>query len=417
VKTSSGDIIARESVVPITAGSVDGSIRISTFAYATANTVNGDVDVSLLRADWRGAIAMKTVSGRIALSLPADASTDVEVMNSSGTARTSFALERVWRGAQWRVHGSARLGDGGRKVSAESWTGDITVRRNGETDLRPLRFVYDAGADEDPNPDPDPDAGGDSPSYSPSPSPSPSPSARSRSRTLPVVRRSDPASVGAYAYDKLPRAYDALLDKPYRATQGGETGERVALALPAGFLRTFARANLRGVRDSAAIALLAQEATAQWLAFHLGDGDPGVELSGERALWALSRATARSLVREVTHELGSDEWRVRAYAAWTLGVIDAQSATDALIDALGDPMARVRAASAYALGQTHPSSARVPLEKLLRDDDHQVRAAALDALATIGDARSIAVVRPLLRDAHSMVRSEAESALQILLKR
>ena len=415
VKTSSGDIMATRAMVPITAGSVDGSIRISTSAYATANTVNGDVDVTLERTAWRGSISMKTVSGRISLLLPADANTDVEVMNSTGDSRTSFALDRAWRGDRWRMHGSATLGNGGRKVTAESWTGAIVVRRVGEQDLLPLHITYGATDDEDPNPNPNPDGPGGSPSYSPSPSPSPSP--RARTRVLPALNAEYAGALGAYPYDALPRQHDQMIDKPYRATLGGVTGERMSLELPAGFLRKYSRPALRGAPDSAAIARLAQLATAQWLAYHMGDTDPGVELAGERALWALSRSNGRTLLREVMHEMANGDWRARAYAAWTLGELRASSANEYLIDALGDPMARVRAAAASALSRTHPGVARAPLEKLLRDDDYRVRAAALSALGAIGDARSLPALQPLLRDPHAMVRAEAEAALPLLVRR
>jgi hypothetical protein len=339
-------------------------------------------------------------------------------MNSTGDARTSFMLDRVWRGDRWRFHGSTRLGSGGRKVSAESWQGEIVVRRGSEQDLLPMRVA--SARDENSS---DANKISDGFRYTPSSNASPSPSASSRAMTrtgaAPAISI-DGTVPGSYVYDRLPPSYDSLLDMPYRATQGGLTGERVPLDLSGGFLRRFSRDRLRGLPDSAALARLAQIATAQWLAYQLGgreDFDPGVQLVGERAIWALTRSTGRSVIPDITHDLASDKWRIRAYAAWVLGELRVQSAEAALIDALGDPTPRVRAMVAHALSQTRPAAARVPLEQLLGDSDYHVRAAVLEALAAIGDARSRDAIRALLNDPNAMVRANAEDAMHAVTKR
>lgn len=206
----------------------------------------------------------------------------------------------------------------------------------------------------------------------------------------------------------------AELDLPYRIDWGGVTGERVELDVPGNFLRRFTPALMKGRRDSVAVTRLAALAKKRWIEYQRGATDPGVELVGDRAIWALTRVRSGGEIQEALADALKDEdWRVRAYAAWAIAEVG-EWATGPLYTALDDGEWRVRMHAAVAMGHFRAKAAVRTLIGLLGDDHYQVRSAAAAALGEIGDRVALSALREAARDPHEMVRSEAESALEKL---
>jgi HEAT repeat protein len=253
-----------------------------------------------------------------------------------------------------------------------------------------LNAVVNSRTESDPNPNPDSNS---SPSPSPSPSDSPSP------------------SPSASPSDDLPSA----VDSPYKISGGGETDERVAQYVDGGFLRKFTPRTASGMRDSAAIVKLAAAALPRWIAYQRGEIDPGTNLVGDRAIWALTLVHLNGRIFEgLIGALKDRDWRVRSYAAWTLGEVGEGRATEMLLEAASDYHWRVRMQAAATLGEYGAKSALPRLIELTSDEHYQVRTAAVDALAAIGDTSALPALRAAARDPHMMVRMQAQAALAAL---
>lgn len=125
LRTVSGDVEAQDvdGVVHTNAVSGDLTINGGEPEEVTARTVSGDVTLDL---DAGADVDCTTVSGDVALRLPADAGLDLDVVTVSGHLETSFPDGDLDAGKR-RLRG--RIGDGGRRVTVRTTSGDTVVLR------------------------------------------------------------------------------------------------------------------------------------------------------------------------------------------------------------------------------------------------------------------------------------------------
>ncbi len=126
--TVSGDIQIGEAQGDVSADSVSGDVLIRGNAVTRFEgaTVSGDLtlDGSLAaNAD----ISMESVSGELSLVLPADTSARVSGESFSGSVNSDFALDIDDEGPGKTFSGS--LGAGGGRISLESFSGDVNLRK------------------------------------------------------------------------------------------------------------------------------------------------------------------------------------------------------------------------------------------------------------------------------------------------
>ena len=124
VNTTSGGINATGITGEATFGTVSGDVKADFAAGISANvsTTSGSVDLSYAVAP--GAIQVNTVSGRVNLTLPADASCDVRFNTVSGDLRSSHSglpVERAKRGFE------GRLGDGAQPLRVNTTSGNLNI--------------------------------------------------------------------------------------------------------------------------------------------------------------------------------------------------------------------------------------------------------------------------------------------------
>lgn len=112
---------------PVTASTVSGSVRLSTSEWGEASSVSGDISAALGRAAWTDELDFRTVSGDIALELPAGADTEVRAETVSGRVSSDFALGEKRGFVHHRVRGT--LGNGGRALQLRTVSGNIRLRR------------------------------------------------------------------------------------------------------------------------------------------------------------------------------------------------------------------------------------------------------------------------------------------------
>ncbi len=416
--TTMGNVVATALDSYVWATSAMGNLTLSTSAFGEGSTSAGNITASLGATTWGDNMEFETGAGHVVVEIPAGVRTSVEGQASNGAIGSDFPLEFIDRNDVGWIKGRINGGSARSALTLRSQKGNVFLRRAsgrqslGLRALDSLAAINPAGIhgavetrpdaadaddfdrnddtsddfDADPNPNPNPDGPGDD---SPSPSPSPSPSsAQSSSREL---------------------------DQPYRVTAGGVTDERVALDLPGGFLHRFTPAALDGQRDSVAILKLAAAARKRWIAYQQGQRDPGVNLVGDRALWALTQVRNGGEIHEgLVEALRGSDWRTRAYAAWALSEVGGAWATGMLSSSLEDPQWRVRQHAAVAVGTFRAKWAVPVLIRLLEDPQYQVRTAAADALGNIGDVAAVPALRKAAQDPHTMVRDQARAALEML---
>lgn len=128
-KNVNGAVRADDLGSVIRAESVNGSVHVSTRAWAEASSVNGGVEASMGSADWTGTLRISTVNGSVHLQLPSNANTDVEFKSVNGRLESDFPLN-----VQGRMGGhsvSGRIGNGGRELSVETVNGSVELKRAG----------------------------------------------------------------------------------------------------------------------------------------------------------------------------------------------------------------------------------------------------------------------------------------------
>jgi hypothetical protein len=127
-RTVSGDLEARGVDGEITFNSVSGGLTLAggSVSALAAKTVSGQVTADVELRDG-GGLKISTVSGDVAVRLPASASTRVDLKSTSGRVRSSFDGMSGAPGGRGPAVLSATLGSGSASLTVTSMTGDVTL--------------------------------------------------------------------------------------------------------------------------------------------------------------------------------------------------------------------------------------------------------------------------------------------------
>jgi Putative adhesin len=134
--TISGGIEARHLDGQLAFHSVSGDLTLAAgcVGHLDAKTVSGGVtaDVELAHA---GDMRVSTLSGEVAVRLPAQTGARVDLKSTSGQVRSDFSELDAPQGTGVKKVMTGTLGDGSGRVSVSSMTGNVTIlqrgRRNG----------------------------------------------------------------------------------------------------------------------------------------------------------------------------------------------------------------------------------------------------------------------------------------------
>ncbi len=109
------------------ASTVNGSVHVDGAAgEVEASSVNGGVEVALARVDPTGRSRLKTTNGTVRLTLPRDASADVEARTVNGSVGCDFDLAEATRSRR-KIEG--RIGSGGARFELRTVNGSVHVDR------------------------------------------------------------------------------------------------------------------------------------------------------------------------------------------------------------------------------------------------------------------------------------------------
>jgi hypothetical protein len=133
--TVSGGIEARHLDGQLTFHSVSGDLTLAagTVGRLDARTVSGAVtaDVELAHA---GDMRVSTLSGEVAIRLPAQTGAQVDLKSTSGLVRTDFSQLDAPDNPGVKKIMTGTLGDGSGRVSVGSMTGNVTILQAGRRD-------------------------------------------------------------------------------------------------------------------------------------------------------------------------------------------------------------------------------------------------------------------------------------------
>ncbi|MBQ4854687.1 DUF4097 family beta strand repeat protein [Rhodanobacter sp. B2A1Ga4] len=129
LQTVSGDILAPALGRSVTLQTISGRIQAhgGPWQKLTLSTVSGDVQLGGALAP-AGSIGIDSMSGNVQVQLPANTSASLHASSFSGDLRSDFGNAKKPEhgpGSSLDVH----LGDGAGKISIETFSGDLRVRK------------------------------------------------------------------------------------------------------------------------------------------------------------------------------------------------------------------------------------------------------------------------------------------------
>jgi DUF4097 and DUF4098 domain-containing protein YvlB len=130
LKTVSGDIGAVRVQGSIDAESVSGGIEMREVSGASgvnAKTLSGDVDY-LGGLETKGRYSLKSHSGNVRMSLPADAAFSFDAETFSGDVDSDFKIEVSGKVSPREVHGT--INGGGAEVRLSTFSGSIDLKKS-----------------------------------------------------------------------------------------------------------------------------------------------------------------------------------------------------------------------------------------------------------------------------------------------
>lgn len=123
-----GDVTARGLGRFVRGETVNGSVQLSTSAWAEAETVNGSIRAKMGNADWTGTLTFKSVNGSVEVELPDDLSADIKFKSLNGRISSDFPI--TISGGFGGHSAKGRIGNGGRDLSIETVNGSVELKKS-----------------------------------------------------------------------------------------------------------------------------------------------------------------------------------------------------------------------------------------------------------------------------------------------
>src|SRR5215467_194463 len=128
-QTVNGGVTAEDLGRFVRATSVNGSIRVSTAAWAQVETVNGSITASMGNAAWDGTLKINSVNGSVKIEFPDDLNADVKFSSVNGRISSDFPITISGGFVGHSAHGT--IGKGGRALVIETVNGSVDLKKRG----------------------------------------------------------------------------------------------------------------------------------------------------------------------------------------------------------------------------------------------------------------------------------------------
>ena len=124
--TVNGDVEVAGMLAPVRASSTNGNVVLQVDGEAVASSVNGNIRVSMRRADPRSAMELSTVNGSILLLLPSEFRAYVDARTTNGSVGSDLPLQAEGRRSRSRLVG--RLNGGTTRLTLRTTNGSIWLK-------------------------------------------------------------------------------------------------------------------------------------------------------------------------------------------------------------------------------------------------------------------------------------------------
>jgi hypothetical protein len=128
-ETTNGSIHGHDLSSVVEANTTNGSIEVSTSEWASGHTTNGHVDITMGKADWKGALELASTNGGISVSLPGSATFKLNAETTNGGIHTDFPVTVMGSFGSKSISGT--VGAGGRDLKLATTNGGIDLRKSG----------------------------------------------------------------------------------------------------------------------------------------------------------------------------------------------------------------------------------------------------------------------------------------------
>ena len=125
--TVNGDVEAADLDADVKAGTVNGSVTVSTSGFAEASSVNGDLSLRVGRSRLARDVEFETVDGSITIEMPDGLNADFAASTVNGSIDSDFPITVSGKVSRRSLRGT--IGSGGPELRLSTVNGSIRLRR------------------------------------------------------------------------------------------------------------------------------------------------------------------------------------------------------------------------------------------------------------------------------------------------
>lgn len=126
-RTVNGPVAASGLVADAEVTSVNGDVTLATRGTGSAETVNGDVRLSMGASSWTGELEAKTVNGSVTVEMPSPANLEVRANTLNGEISSDFPMTLQGKMSPRNMRGT--IGNGGPRLELSTVNGPIELKK------------------------------------------------------------------------------------------------------------------------------------------------------------------------------------------------------------------------------------------------------------------------------------------------
>ena len=126
-RTVNGSVAADGLIADAEVTSVNGDVTLATRGTGSAETVNGDVRLTMGTSSWTGDLEAKTVNGSVTVEMPTPANLDVRANTLNGDISSDFPMTIQGKMSPRSMRGT--IGNGGPRLELSTVNGPIELKK------------------------------------------------------------------------------------------------------------------------------------------------------------------------------------------------------------------------------------------------------------------------------------------------
>jgi hypothetical protein len=126
-RTVNGSVAAGGLVADAEVASVNGDVSLATRGTGSAETVNGNVRLTMGTSSWTGDLEVKTVNGSVTVEMPTPANLDVRANTLNGDISSDFPMTIQGKMSPRSMRGT--IGNGGPRLELSTVNGPIELKK------------------------------------------------------------------------------------------------------------------------------------------------------------------------------------------------------------------------------------------------------------------------------------------------